>query len=61
MVPLIIRPTDNDKTFNDAKQSLRISTFCKLVGRSYVYGIMDEELSGIMDGVRLREETVYLI
>jgi hypothetical protein len=60
-VPLIVQPTGNDKTFNDAKQSLRISTFYKLVGRSYVYGIMDGELSGMMDGVRLREETIYLI
>jgi hypothetical protein len=60
-VPLILRPTDNDETFINSKQSLGISALYKLVGGSYVHGSMNWELRRMMDGVRFNEKTVYLI
>jgi hypothetical protein len=60
-VPFIVRSTENDETFSEAKNSLGISTFYKLMGGSYIHGIMDEELSGMVDAVKFKEEPVYLI
>lgn len=60
-IPFIIRPMSNDESFNDAKKSLDISTFYKFVGGAYVHGIMDGELSRIMDDAQFAPETIYLI
>jgi hypothetical protein len=60
-VPFIIRPTSSGEPFNDAKRFLGIFTFYKLVGGSYIHDIMDGELSGVVDGTRFKEETIYLI
>lgn len=60
-VPLVIRPTAGDKTYADVKSELGVPTFYKFVGGSYVDGIMDGEVLEMIDGVNLKEETVYLI
>jgi hypothetical protein len=59
--PFILRALKHNNGLDNFRKRLGVTTLFKFVGGSYVHGLMDREVYGMIDGETIQEKTLYLV